>query len=158
MAGITVGGIVQPAICTGDRCTGYDVVDIGSGRSVRLATDDADACSVSVGRFGFLPEGLEFGRASLTAAMRCDPRLLIIDEAGPLELSGGGWAAELDAACRRKAITLLTVRRRLLERALNRWAREGKAGVEQSGFLCGDLDDGAERIIEAILSQVRGSA
>jgi nucleoside-triphosphatase THEP1 len=152
-AGVAVGGIVQPAVCAGGLCVGYDVLDVTSERSVPFAEIARGSEVVSVGRFRLSGEGLAFGKAALAEALRAAPRLLIVDEVGPLELSGGGWAAELDGACRRGGVTLLSVRRSLIHEVVQRW----HGASEGEGPFCLDLNDGAEQVVTAFAARLCGS-
>jgi len=93
--GVSVGGIVAPAVYQAGRCVGYDVTDLITGRATRLATVDGPGAE-RVGRFHFLAEGLTLGRAALERAVKLPHRLVIVDEVGPLELTGRGWAPHLD--------------------------------------------------------------
>lgn len=155
-AGFTVGGIVQPAVCEGGLCVAYDVVDVASGRSVRLAEVGCKEAGVLVGRFCFAAEGLAFGRAALAEAVRLAPELLVVDEVGPLELSGGGWAPELSLTPARARLTVLTVRRGLVDAVWARWGGGGVGDTERD-WMCRDLDDGEEQIVEALVTRLRES-
>lgn len=143
--GLTVGGIVAPAVHHADRCTGYDVVDLATGRSTRLATVQAPGVE-QVGGFHFLPEGLAFGNAALKRAVETAHRLVIVDEVGPLELAGGGWAEQLDPLAARRGSTLFVVRRALAAHLARRWnAPDGSLH---------DLADGPDAVLEALLKSI----
>jgi nucleoside-triphosphatase THEP1 len=118
--GLTVGGIVAPAVHQAGRCVGYEVLDLGTGQSTRLATVEGRGVE-QVGRFHFLLEGLALGRAALERAAELPPRLVIVDEVGPLELTGRGWAPHLDQLAGRQGFTLFTVRPSLAAQVAERW-------------------------------------
>lgn len=68
------------------------VVDVRTGLRRRLTLPGPPG--VPVGRFFFDPEVLAWGAEALAKSTPCD--LLVVDELGPLELAGGGWAVGLD--------------------------------------------------------------
>lgn len=143
--GLTVGGIVAPAVHQAGRCVGYEVVDLATGGSARLATVDGPGAE-RVGRFHFLAEGLALGRAALEQALERPPHLLIVDEVGPLELAGGGWSEQLDRLTDRPGFMLFVVRRELTTQVAQRW--HAPPGARH------DLAQGAEAVIDAILKLV----
>jgi len=118
--GLCVGGILSPAIHEQGRCVGYEVQDVSAGGSTQLAGVDVPGVE-RAGRFHFLPAGLELGRAALARACASPCALVVVDEVGPLEFGGGGWAAHLDALAARDGVTLFTIRRSLIREAAQRW-------------------------------------
>ena len=101
------------------------VHDLARGVDALLA-DTAGPGTESVGRFRFHQQGLELGRHALAQALRERPKLVIIDEVGPLELRGGGWAeaaeALVDGYRVGPGLLVVVVRKRLLERLQTAWA------------------------------------
>jgi nucleoside-triphosphatase THEP1 len=146
--GLTVGGIVAPAIHKAGRCVGYEVVDLATGRAARLARVDGPGVE-QVGRFHFLAEGLALGRAALESAAESAHCLVIVDEVGPLELAGRGWAAYLDRLADRRGFTVFTVRRNLAGQVAGRW----RASLQASH----DLAGGPNAVIDALISLVEAS-
>jgi nucleoside-triphosphatase THEP1 len=140
--GLTVGGIIAPAVYERGSCAGYDVVDLVTGRSARLAVI-GDGGTEHVGCFDFLAEGLALGKTALEHAAQTRHDLVIVDEVGPLELSGGGWCAQLDPLVRQDNLTLFAVRRSLMTEVARRWS------VSAEDYH--DLADGADGFIECLL-------
>lgn len=136
--GWEVGGIVAPAVGRGGAGAGYDVVDLRSGAREPLCRETAREGAARTGRFAFAAAGLAHGQAALAAARerRCD--LVCVDEVGPLELRGQGWAEELAAlAAEPPGRLLLVIRPQLVEGVLARWNLRpaavwtaGEAGLE----------------------------
>jgi nucleoside-triphosphatase THEP1 len=118
--GLTVGGIIAPAVHEGDRCIAYEVVDLATGRSVSIATTVGPGVQ-QTGRFHFLAEGLAFGKAAIEQAVSRSDDLIIVDEVGPLELAGGGWCEQVDRLTLQPGSALLTVRRSLAQEVADRW-------------------------------------
>ena len=143
--GLTVGGIIAPAVYEQQSCAGYDVVDLATNHSTRVAAIDV-AGEEQVGCFHFLKEGLALGRAALENAAELPHELVIVDEVGPLELSGGGWCAQLGPLARRDGFTLFAVRRTLATKVAQRWKAAPRC--------CHDLADGADAIIECLIQSI----
>lgn len=144
--GLTAGGIVAPAVHQAGGCVGYDVVDLATNHATRLAAIDAAGVE-HVGCFHFLPEGLALGKAALESAAGLPHDLVIVDEVGPLELSGGGWHAQLDPLARRDGLTLFAIRRSLMTEVAQRW--------DVAPQRCHDLADGADTIIERLIRLIQ---
>lgn len=107
-SGSTISGIIAHGLLDGDLRTGFDIEDINSGEKIPLCRrekmiDHAE----QTGQFSFSKAGIEFGKKALEK--ECD--LMVIDEIGPLELSGGGWADQMHAS---STPLLLVVREKLV--------------------------------------------
>jgi len=146
--GYTIGGVVAPAVFQDDQCAGYDVIDLARRRTAPLARIDAVGAE-RAGCFQFLAEGLALGKAALDFAVSSRPRLVVVDEVGPLELSGGGWSAALTPLASRPEMTLFTVRRRLTPEIARRWTTppemildlaDGPDAVHQRALILLDMD------------------
>lgn len=120
--GVHLGGFVAPGSWRDGRRWGFEVVDLGSGRREPLAAREGPPDWLPAGGFRVNPAGLEVGRAALRAAREGGAQVVVVDEVGPWELAGHGWAAELDAlAAAPPPLLLLVVRRASLEAVLARW-------------------------------------
>ncbi len=92
--GIRAGGILAPRIMEGNTTTGYDILDITSGvRAPFLRLTNAEISGVE--RFTQMEEGYRAGLIALDPDNNGDTILMVIDEAGPLELRGEGWAGRI---------------------------------------------------------------
>jgi nucleoside-triphosphatase THEP1 len=162
--GVSVGGIIQPAVHEQGTCIGYDVLDLACGKSIRLAIIGEGGVE-QAGRFQFLPDGLAFGKAAILCALRENPELIILDEVGPLELSGGGWARELDqlvshrasraASDSPKGLMVWTVRRKLAHHVRARWNMTQDQDSSPGTGLVYDLARGPDAVISAIIMSLR---
>ena len=110
-AGVTVGGILSHVRYADGERIGYDIEDVLTGERAVLCRKehsadirrehDADnrsehAAGVqSVGPFVFHPEGLSIGAEALAVRSEHPATVVIVDEVGPLELRGEGWAASV---------------------------------------------------------------
>ncbi|MBC7226061.1 MAG: hypothetical protein H5T61_02365 [Thermoflexales bacterium] len=101
------------------------VVDVRTGD--RRSLTASGPTSVPVGRYLFDPDTLAWGAGILAHSTPCD--LLVLDELGPLEMAGGGWAVGMDVLREgRFSLALVVVRPELVAEVLERfpdaWAVE----------------------------------
>lgn len=90
------------------------VADVRTGMRRPLTTTDPSG--IRWGRFLFDPAALAWGAEILARSTPCD--LLVVDELGPLELRGEGWAVGLETLHRGAfRLGLVVVRPELVEEA-----------------------------------------
>ncbi len=146
--GLRVAGIVAPGLLTDGRRTGFDIVDLATGERAALAREQPHVGGPHArwSRFVFSPEGLALGRRALAGdALRAD--VIVVDEVGPFELSGGGWAQPLDDLTRAYAGSLLLVVRESVVDAVR--ARWGPADTTIRDVAGGDPDQIADHLCRA---------
>lgn len=120
--GIVVGGIRAPVVYLRGTRLGYDIEDIRTGTITPLCRIAEEISSPDVGRFRFLPDGLSAGRRALEPDPEHTPEVLIVDEVGPLELDGKGWADQLETMLPSfPGAVILVVRSKLVPQVLDRW-------------------------------------
>jgi nucleoside-triphosphatase THEP1 len=148
-AGVRVGGILAPGLLAEGRRTGFDLVNLATGERTALAREQADTGRrhAQWGRFSFLPDGLALGvRALGQDALASD--VVVVDEVGPFELSGGGWAGALDALAHGfRGALLLVVRESIVEAVQAKWGAADtivcRVDGDDAGRIAGLLDDRA---------------
>jgi nucleoside-triphosphatase THEP1 len=119
---ISVGGIYSPKIVENNKAIGYDIIDIVTNERemfLRLADDENLS---KIGRFSIFPQGLKKGSDALKPSANVKNRIVIIDEAGYLELENQGWASciqELLNASNNHI--LLVVRDIFVEKVIQKW-------------------------------------
>lgn len=149
--GLSVAGIISPAVYEAGECSGYQVIDLSTRRSARLASVAAAAAAGSsaerIGEFSFTFAGLALGREALKHAAEVEPQLVIVDEVGPLELAGGGWAVHLDALARRTGATIFAVRASLVGEIARHWGPVDTC----------DLRAGVDVAVQTLLRWVAGA-
>jgi nucleoside-triphosphatase THEP1 len=121
--GIRVGGILAPGLLENGRRTGFDIVDLATGTSMPLAREHAGEPGPHTrwSRFGFYPDGLALGQKALGPDADA-AEVVVIDEVGPFELAGGGWAPALDRLSRdHTGSLLLIVRASVVDAVTARW-------------------------------------
>ncbi|MCX5791770.1 MAG: DUF2478 domain-containing protein, partial [Elusimicrobia bacterium] len=114
-AGRRPGGICATGLWENGQRSGFDVLDLGSGARQPLCRRGPGG-SVRAGEFGFLDEGLAVGLKALSAESLAGADAVFVDEAGFLELEGGGWAAPIKELLHGGKPLVLVVRDYLAER------------------------------------------
>ena len=149
--GIRVGGILAPGEIRDGRRWSMDLLDLGTGRRVPMATRDPESFWPRVGAFQVNPEAMELGRAALSPEGAAGYDLLVLDEVGPWELAGEGWSPVLEALYGTEVPLLPVVRRSLVEDVVARLAPGGGVQVWDMGAM------GAEEMTEAVLGELERS-
>ena len=120
--GVRVGGFLAPGSFHAGRRWAFDLVDVASHGRVPLAARKGPPEWAVEGGFRVNPLGLEMGRRALGAAREAMAQVVVLDEVGPWELGGRGWAAELDRLVTAPPpLVLLVVRRRCVDAVTARW-------------------------------------
>jgi len=120
--GLSVGGILSPAVFQNGEKTGIDLIDLSDGSRRRLAEQRRGVSSrVTTPRWQFDENVLDWGNAILGNLPPTD--LVIIDELGPLEfLRGMGLQNGLKVVDERAhRVICVVVRPSLLSDARKRW-------------------------------------
>jgi nucleoside-triphosphatase THEP1 len=119
---ITVGGIYSPRIIEKNKTIGYDIIDIVTNeREIFLRQTDDDTL-MKIGRFGIYPKGLYKGNNALKPSANINNKVVIIDEAGYLELEDQGWTSSItDLLTTSKNHILLVVRDIFVEKIIQKW-------------------------------------
>ena len=97
LSGSHVMGILALPIIEAGLKTGFQVLDVATGEKRILATRRPERIAgetlIEVGGYHFLEENFNFALYILSSSN--GPGVVFIDEAGPLELSGGGYADKI---------------------------------------------------------------
>ena len=120
--GKAVGGFLAPGIFENNRRAAFNLLSIETGEEKPL-------CSIHfsegerAGPFRFHPDGQHFGKALLEPSRISGMEFVVVDEVGPLELKGQGWAEAVDHLMTGQNMTLiLVVRKSLVEAVRERWS------------------------------------
>ncbi len=141
--GVRVGGILALRIVEEDRTTGYDVSDIGSGARTPFLRHTGSE-DMGVERFTVYDAGYDAGKSALHPEANHDKDVIIIDEAGPLELRGLGWSERLAWLLNENsAILIVAVRKSLTEAVTEKF---GLAGARVIDVATGDVVSYANEI------------
>lgn len=110
--GFNVAGVLAPSLYRNGRLMGFDVLDLRNERRAPLARRRMDPGKMYP--FAFVDDGMRLGNAALRREVKESADLVIVDEFGPLELSGRGWRSSVDFLLASMSTTLLLVVRREL--------------------------------------------
>lgn len=117
---VDVGGFCSPGIWREGQKVGYTLHDFHSSNDIPLATWQDGTRGIRQGRFLFLDEGLRGGREALERSMSSS--VIVLDEIGPLELRGEGFAKALERIVSTYGgVSLLVVRNSLVESVIHQF-------------------------------------
>ena len=120
--GINIKGFLARGIHEGESRIGYDLVDISSGESCIFIRKDPHDGWYRHGKYYFSSGGEEFGNEILKEALESSPDIVVIDEIGPVEMKGRGWATEVETLINTSpAVQLWVVRKPLLKKIIRQW-------------------------------------
>ena len=117
-----MNGIIARGVHNGSGRIGYDLEDINIGEKHIYIRNVYTPRWFRYGKYYFSPEGLEFGKYILQNIREENTDLIVIDEIGPVEMKGRGWADDIERLLSTSQIPQLwVVRRSLLKKAIRQW-------------------------------------
>jgi nucleoside-triphosphatase THEP1 len=117
-SGRDVRGILAHRVLEGGRVVGYDLELVGEKAHSVLARRKGIGFE-QAGPFTFSDEALACGRQALRNAISAE--IVVVDEIGPLELRGGGWAGEVEKLLRESEAIVILVVRKQLQKQVVQW-------------------------------------
>jgi nucleoside-triphosphatase len=98
---LAVGGIVSLPIQQSGMKIGFDALSLSTQKTTILArlkviVPNPTIEDRAIGQWIIFDEGLQFCNQQIEAALQQNPRIIIIDEIGPIELQGKGFRPMLD--------------------------------------------------------------
>jgi nucleoside-triphosphatase THEP1 len=109
-----IDGFLSEPIWKSEEIVGYDLFDLKEERSIPLMRRTGEKKWQKIGSYFFIPQGL--AKAEKIILREKDVDILVVDEVGPLELSGKGfWPALEQVIFNPSNIYLLVVRINILE-------------------------------------------
>jgi len=146
---LKVAGILAPSLYRAGELTGFDVLDLRDGNRAPLARREIGADSI--GQFTFLEDGWKLGKAALSKEATESADLVVVDEFGPLELSGRGWRCSVDSLLTSSNQTVILVVRRKLVNSVRRTYYD---------FQCRQVDadepGASHKVIEMLTRSIHG--
>jgi nucleoside-triphosphatase THEP1 len=119
---IKVGGILSERVMTNSQTTGYDLVNIETGKKEVFLRQDEEYRYEKIGRYTIYPNGLAMGKAILSTLVLNENGIVIIDEVGLLELRNRGWADCINELLDKSGNhILITVRTSLIDEVVKKW-------------------------------------
>ena len=115
-------GILSERIMAGSKTTGYDIVDIATGKREIFLREDGNSGEETIGKFYIYSAGLETGRSILGALVSEKTGIVIIDEVGFMELQGRGWYNSISELLDKSPNhILMTVRDKYVDEVKKKW-------------------------------------
>ncbi len=146
--GIKTGGFIARGIQIQGQRKGFDLEDIKTGEIFELCRDEYVEGRLQTGKYFFDPLAFEKGRNILINALDEQSKLIVIDEIGPLEMQGKGWAPVVEQILADTSNTmLLVVRRQLLKDVCKKWCQNEALLIDISSD---DLDSALLKVMNII--------
>jgi nucleoside-triphosphatase THEP1 len=130
--GLHVGGFLAEGLWKDGTKRGFELHELATGKQVVFCSMDGPSDHPVVGRYYISPEGLAFGRSVLSPGVADQADLVVVDEVGPLELGGEGWAESLDRLILTGVPLVLVVRNDLVDLVQARWELKGSRVIDIS--------------------------
>ena len=145
---IPVGGILAKGEWINAQRSGFQIVDVASGKGMPLASVARKENWISLGKFFFNPEAISFGNALFTGKQMEEKAILVLDEIGPFDMQGKLWSNALHKILSSfSGILILSVRKKLVQQVIHHW---NLPRVEIISLERVTPDDLAEQITECL--------
>lgn len=119
---ILLSGILSEGFFVGGRRSSYELVCLPGRSRIPLASAEPRDGWFPYRRFHFNPEAFEVGAGIIREGLASDASLIILDEVGPMELDGRGWAGTADLLAQHRATRQIwVVREGVIELVRKRW-------------------------------------
>jgi nucleoside-triphosphatase THEP1 len=129
LKGISPTGIIARGVFEGKAKVGFDVKDLSDGTSMPLARIGRMADhGFSVGKYSFSAQAFKFAQKAILNFR--NNGVVFIDEVGPLELKGGGYAGCLNVVLESDISRLyVTVRSEILPEFSNKFIKSNPTKI-----------------------------
>jgi iron complex transport system ATP-binding protein len=119
---IPCAGILAPCSYEDNQRQLYSISNISSGESRPFISTGNQEGWNQYRRLWFNPAGFDFGRVILNQAIDNNASAVIVDEIGPLELEGGGWAEEFSRLLKTNPpVVLVSVRKSIIPKVIKQF-------------------------------------
>jgi nucleoside-triphosphatase len=120
-AGIFTGGIISPAMVENGYRTGYDIINVTTGERTALSRITDQTGLIKVGKYSFFDQGLSFGKEALSSESVRFSRIVLVDEIGPWEMEGEGWADCVNNLLKINTPMIWVVRESITDQVIDEW-------------------------------------
>ena len=121
-----IDGFLSEAVWTREETVGYDLFDLKKERSIPLIRRTGEEEWQKIGSYFFIPQSLTEAEKIILRGKEAD--ILVVDEVGPLELSGRGfWPALKQVVFQPLTSYILVIRKNIIKDFL---AMLGKSEVK----------------------------
>ncbi len=109
-----IDGFLSEVASEKEETVGYDLFDLKEERSIPLIRRKGEKEWQKIGSYFFIPQSLAEAEKIILRGKEAD--ILVVDEVGPLELSGKGfWPALKQVIFQPLAICLLVIRKNIIK-------------------------------------------
>jgi nucleoside-triphosphatase THEP1 len=127
----SIDGYLSESVWENEEILGYNLFDLRDLRSFPFIRKQGQEDGETIGPFSLLPETLEIAKKIIRRSPSSD--LCVVDEVGPLELTGRGvWPALKDVLRIPEQDILLVVRRSILKSFLQK--------IQRNDFVVYDIE------------------
>jgi nucleoside-triphosphatase THEP1 len=145
---VKLAGFLSEGVHSGGKRTGFNLTDLKTGESTELCRTDDRYEGPKQGDYRFNPAALVMGENILGSSLIGGTEVIIIDEIGPIEISGKGWYSAIEKLCSSTSVPQIwTVRRSLVEKAVRRW-NTGTVHIIDAGLT--DVKETASLVFSSI--------
>jgi nucleoside-triphosphatase THEP1 len=138
------GFLSNVQIENGER-KGYNIESIADDLKINLCSTSENTERIKYGRFYFNRDAFSFGSDIIDKSTKANTDLLIIDEIGPLEMSGEGWSDSISKVVKLGIPMIWVVRRNLIEKAIRKWDIELEEIIDLS-----KVEDAESQLLVAV--------
>jgi nucleoside-triphosphatase THEP1 len=147
-ANVNVKGFLSEGVHSDRQRTGFNLIDLSTGESTDLCRTHDCYGGPRQGDYWFNPAALTVGEKILGSSATGGTDIIVIDEIGPMEISGKGWYSAIENLTTTSSVPQIwTVRQSLVEKATKRW-NIGTVHIIDAGLT--DVNDSAELIFSCL--------
>lgn len=148
---VLIDGYLSRVVLENQDIIGYDLVDLKDERSIPFIRRKEEEGWERIGSYFFIPRGLSRAKGIILRGRKAD--ILVVDEVGPLELTGKGiWPALEKIVFMPKPDFILVVRKSILEDFL------GLVEGQEVRIFDADDTEFSERMIQEVKRIARGGS
>lgn len=120
--GLSIGGIIAHGFWKNDQRNHFVLENIMTGESLLYCTREAQKDRQKIRHFYINPDGESFGFNALNINNLKSIDLVVIDEVGPFEMEGKGWAQAIDNLVQNSKLPMIwVIRDSLVNDVINKW-------------------------------------
>ena len=121
-SGINIQGFIAEAVIIDKKLSGYDLKNVQNNKKIQIITKEKHDNWLKLGSYFFNPKGFGFGINILNNKNINNADLIVIDEIGPLELSGKGWCNQINNLLTGNSVSMIwVVRKSIIKEVIEKW-------------------------------------